>query len=129
MVCVGIVGCRRGHHSLVAWIYNPGNRNPDCEVVFNLLNDLVNLRDLYYLVHPVVLVLHWIYLMHLTWCKTSCLCTIHIGLLTKTEMFKLTADVMIFFPCSPLYIIVPLHLSSLSLNFHLFHMHSLTVHT
>ena len=37
-------------------------------------------------------------------------------------------DVTIFFLCSFLVIIVPLHFSIFSLNFHLFHMHSLAVH-
>ena len=37
--------------------------------------------------------------------------------------------VTIFFLCSFLVIIVPLHLSIFPLNFHLFHMHSIAVHT
>ena len=37
--------------------------------------------------------------------------------------------VTIFFLCSFLVIIVPLHLSIIPLNFHLFHMHSIAVHT
>ena len=41
------------------------------------------------------------------------------------------ASVTIFFLCSFLVIIVPLHLSIFpsNLNFHLFHMHSIAVHT
>ena len=38
-------------------------------------------------------------------------------------------SVTIFFPCSFLVIIVPLQLSIFPLNFHLFHMHSIAVHT
>ena len=39
------------------------------------------------------------------------------------------SGVTVFFLCSFLVIIVPLHLSIFHLNFHLFHMHSIAVHT